>query len=74
MFADSAGKKGGEFYTPNEVVKLLVALLKSHAGMRVYDPTCGSGGMLIQARDYLAEHGENDSNIQLFGQEKNRST
>jgi type I restriction enzyme M protein len=48
MFADSAGKKGGEFYTPGEVVKLLVSLIKPHAGMRVYDPTCGSGGMLIQ--------------------------
>jgi type I restriction enzyme M protein len=41
MFADSAGKKGGEFYTPSEVVKLLVSLLKPHAGMKVYDPTCG---------------------------------
>ena len=74
MFADSAGKKGGEFYTPNEVVKLLVALLKPHAGMRVYDPTCGSGGMLIQTRTYLAEHGENENNLQLFGQEMNLST
>ncbi|QNI96387.1 type I restriction-modification system subunit M [Synechococcus sp. RS9902] len=74
MFADSAGKKGGEFYTPNEVVKLLVALLKPHAGMRVYDPTCGSGGMLIQTRNYLASHGENPANLQLFGQEMNLST
>ena len=74
MFADSAGKKGGEFYTPNEVVKLLVALLKPHAGMRVYDPTCGSGGMLIQTRNYLARHGENPANLQLFGQEMNLST
>ena len=55
MFADSAGKKGGEFYTPSEVVKLLVALLKPKAGMKVYDPTCGSGGMLIQTRNYLKE-------------------
>jgi type I restriction enzyme M protein len=45
MFADSAGKKGGEFYTPSEVVQLLVSLLKPHAGMRIYDPTSGSGGM-----------------------------
>lgn len=43
MFADSSGKKGGEFYTPSEVVKLLVSLLKPHAGMKVYDPTVGSG-------------------------------
>jgi len=74
MFADSAGKKAGEFYTPNEVVKLLVKLLKPHAGMRVYDPTCGSGGMLIQTRNYLASHGENPANLQLFGQEMNLST
>ena len=74
MFADSAGKKGGEFYTPSEVVKLLVSLLKPHAGMRVYDPTCGSGGMLIQTRNYLASHGENPSNLMLSGQEMNLST
>lgn len=74
MFADSAGKKGGEFYTPSEVVKLLVSLLKPHAGMKVYDPTCGSGGMLIQTRNYLADHGENPANLQLFGQEMNLST
>jgi type I restriction enzyme M protein len=73
-FADSAGKKGGEFYTPGEVVKLLVALIKPHAGMKVLDPTCGSGGMLLQSRNYLATHGENEQNIQLFGQEMNLST
>ena len=74
MFADSAGKKGGEFYTPSEVVKLLVALLKPHAGMRIYDPTAGSGGMLVQTRNYLARHGENPSNLSLFGQEMNLNT
>ena len=74
MFADSAGKKGGEFYTPGEVVQLLVALIKPHAGMKVLDPTCGSGGMLLQSRNYLATHGENEQNIQLFGQEMNLST
>jgi type I restriction enzyme M protein len=74
MFADSAGKKGGEFYTPGEVVKLLVSLIKPHAGMKVLDPTCGSGGMLLQSRNYLATHGENEQNIQLFGQEMNLST
>lgn len=74
MFADSAGKKGGEFYTPSQVVKLLVALLKPRAGMTVYDPTCGSGGMLIQTRNYLATHGENPDNLQLFGQEMNLGT
>lgn len=74
QFADSAGKKGGEFYTPSEVVKLLVSLLKPHAGMKIYDPTAGSGGMLIQTRNYLVAHGENPSNLSLFGQEMNLST
>ncbi|WP_417448516.1 type I restriction-modification system subunit M [Idiomarina abyssalis] len=74
MFADSAGKKGGEFYTPSEVVSLLVALLKPKAGMRIYDPTSGSGGMLVQTRNYLAAHGENPANLSLFGQEMNLNT
>jgi type I restriction system adenine methylase HsdM len=74
MFADSAGKKGGEFYTPSEVVKLLVSLLKSHAGMRIYDPTAGSGGMLIQTRNYLLRHHENPANLSLYGQEMNLNT
>ena len=74
MFADSAGKKGGEFYTPSEVVQLLVSLLKPHAGMRIYDPTSGSGGMLVQTRNHLAAHNENASNLSLFGQEMNLNT
>lgn len=74
QFADSAGKKGGEFYTPSEVVWLLVSLLKPTAGMKIYDPTAGSGGMLIQTRNYLAEHGENPKNLSLFGQEMNLNT
>jgi len=74
MFADSAGKKGGEFYTPSEVVQLLVSLLKPHAGMKVYDPTAGSGGMLVTTRNYLASHKENPSNLSLFGQEMNLNT
>jgi type I restriction enzyme M protein len=49
MFADDAGKKGGEFYTPKGVVSLLVKLIKPGVNHRVYDPTCGSGGMLIEA-------------------------
>ena len=74
MFADSAGKKGGEFYTPSEVVQLLVALLKPNAGMRIYDPTAGSGGMLVQTRNYLESKGENPFNLSLFGQEMNLNT
>lgn len=74
MFADSAGKKGGEFYTPSEVVQTLVSLLKPHAGQRIYDPTAGSGGMLIQTRNYLASHGDNPANLSLYGQEMNLNT
>jgi len=74
QFADSAGKKGGEFYTPNEVVKLLVSLIKPHAGMKIYDPTIGSGGMLVTTRNYLIDHGENPSNLSLYGQEMNLNT
>lgn len=57
QFAYSEGKKGGAFYTPSEVVQLLVALLKPHARLRNYDPTVGSGGRLIQTHHYLAKHG-----------------
>ncbi len=74
MFADSAGKKGGEFYTPSEVVQLLVALLKPQAGMRIYDPTAGSGGMLIQTRGYLMQHADNPADLSLYGQEMNLNT
>ena len=74
QFADSAGKKGGEFYTPNGVVRLLVHLIKPWEGMTVYDPTCGSGGMLIQSKHYISEHGGDDRNIALYGQEMNQST
>ncbi len=56
-FADSAGKKGGEFYTPRDVVRLMVQMLKPKEGMRVYDPAVGSGGMLIVSRQYVEEHG-----------------
>jgi type I restriction enzyme M protein len=74
QFADSAGKKGGEFYTPSEVVLLLVSLLKPTAGMKIYDPTAGSGGMLIQTRNYLIKQGENAQNLSLYGQEMNLNT
>lgn len=74
QFADEGGKKGGEFYTPQEVAKLLVNILKPREGDRIYDPTCGSGGMLIQAIQYIKEHGGNWLNVSLFGQEINLST
>lgn len=68
-FADESGKKGGQFYTPNQVVRLLVQLIKPKAGMSIYDPTAGSGGMLIQSHQYIQEQGQNAENLELFGQE-----
>ncbi|WP_281561163.1 N-6 DNA methylase [Thalassomonas sp. RHCl1] len=73
-FADSAGKKGGEFYTPSEVVRLLVEILEPQENMEIYDPTCGSGGMLIQSLRYVQESGGDISKIDLFGQEDNGGT
>ena len=73
-FADSAGKKGGEFYTPNEVVRLLVRVLEPQEGMSVYDPTVGSGGMLIQSRQLVEDQGQDQDNIGLYGQENNGTT
>lgn len=74
QFADDAGKKGGEFYTPNKVVELIVKLIKPEEGMRVYDPTCGSGGMLIQSVDYVRAKGGNPQSLSIYGQEKNLNT
>ncbi|THF70712.1 SAM-dependent DNA methyltransferase [Deinococcus sp. Arct2-2] len=70
-FADSAGKKGGEFYTPRDVVRLMVRLLNPQPNMRVYDPTVGSGGMLIQSRQHVEEHGGDPSTVALYGQDAN---
>lgn len=71
FFADSAGKKGGEFYTPAEVVRLLVQLTKPQAGNTVYDPTAGSGGFLIQAHQYVEEQGQDPNDLALYGQDSN---
>ncbi|MFO7867897.1 MAG: type I restriction-modification system subunit M N-terminal domain-containing protein [Bacteroidales bacterium] len=68
-FADESGKKGGQFYTPHQVVRLLVQLMQPKAGMSIYDPTAGSGGMLIQSYQYIEEQGQDAENIELFGQE-----
>jgi type I restriction enzyme M protein len=73
-FADSAGKKAGEFYTPAEVVRICVEICDPQENMSVYDPTVGSGGMLIQARDYLRECGADASELALYGQEKMGTT
>lgn len=73
-FADDAGKKGGEFYTPRQVVQLMVNLLQPKEGMRIADPTVGSGGMLIECAHYVEKHNGNPRNISLYGQEKNMGT
>ena len=73
-FADDAGKKGGEFYTPKKVVELIVELLAPTEKMRICDPTCGSGGMLIECAQYLRRRGKNAKNLVLSGQEKNLGT
>jgi type I restriction enzyme M protein len=69
FFADSAGKKAGEFYTPADVVRTLVEIVDPQPHMSIYDPTCGSGGMLIQTRDYIRDCGGDPRDVSLFGQE-----
>ena len=73
-FADSAGKKGGEFYTPRPVVQLMVRLVDPQQGMAVYDPCSGSGGMLIYARNHVADNGGDPADLALAGQENNGTT
>ncbi len=73
-FADDAGKKGGEFYTPRSVVRLIVELLQPSEGMRICDPTAGSGGMLIYTAQYVLEQSGDVRNLALHGQERNLGT
>jgi len=73
-FADDAGKKGGEFYTPKMVVRLIVECLRPEEGMSIYDPTCGSGGMLLEAFHHIERQGRNPRSLSLFGQERNLNT
>jgi type I restriction enzyme M protein len=70
-FAESAGKKGGEFYTPRPVVRMMVRLLKPDVKHHIYDPCCGSGGMLIAAKEYFDEQGQEGRKANLYGQEAN---
>ena len=78
MFADDAGKKGGEFYTPRGVVQLIVNLIKPQPKQKIYDPTMGSSGMLIESAKYIANLPDgkvgNNVNVSLYGQEKNLGT
>jgi type I restriction enzyme M protein len=73
-FADSAGKKGGEFFTPRDVVRMMVQIIEPHAGMSIYDPCVGSGGMLIISKQYVEETGGDSRNLELAGQELNGGT
>jgi type I restriction enzyme M protein len=68
-FADSAGSKGGEFYTPRPVVRMMVELARPRAGMRICDPCVGSGGLLVQAMEYVEEYGEDPDELLLAGQD-----
>jgi len=68
-FADSAGKKGGQFYTPPWVVRLMVRLVQPQQRMSIYDPTVGSGGMLIQSSQYVTEQGGDGSDLDFYGQD-----
>ena len=71
QFAADAGKKGGEFYTPREVLRLIVELLESQERMRICDPTAGSSGMLVYAAQYVQEQGGDIRNLVLHRQGRN---
>ncbi|WP_275672474.1 type I restriction-modification system subunit M [Thermomonas alba] len=73
QFAGAEGKRGGEFYTPRSVVRVLVEMLEPYSG-RVYDPCCGSGGMFVQSEKFVEEHGGRIGDIAIYGQESNYTT
>jgi type I restriction enzyme M protein len=73
QFASAEGKKGGQFYTPTCIVRLLVAMLAPYKG-RVYDPCCGSGGMFVQSEKFVEAHGGKIGDISIYGQESNATT
>ncbi|MFC1547710.1 N-6 DNA methylase [Candidatus Neomarinimicrobiota bacterium] len=73
QFASKEGKKGGEFYTPNCVVKLLVEMIEPYQG-RVYDPCCGSSGMFVQSENFVRAHNGHLDDISIYGQESNNTT
>ncbi|HAW49637.1 TPA: type I restriction-modification system subunit M [bacterium] len=71
QFADTAGKKGGEFYTPKEVVRTMVKILNPDEGYEIYDPACGSGGMLVESHYHLKSKNRDPRKLFLYGQEIN---
>lgn len=74
QFASAEGKKGGEFYTPRSVVRLLVDMLAPNEHARIYDPCCGSGGMFIQSERFIEAHGGRRGAAAIYGQEMNHTT
>ena len=72
-FANAEGKKGGQFYTPKSIVKLMVEMIEPYKG-RVYDPACGSGGMFVMSEKFIEEHQGNIKDITIYGQESNQTT
>lgn len=74
QFASSEGKRGGEFFTPRSIVKLLVEILEPYENARVLDPACGSGGMFVAMGEYLRNHGQDASKLAINGQESNQTT
>jgi type I restriction enzyme M protein len=74
QFASAEGKRGGEFYTPRSIVKLLAEILEPFEGARVFDPACGSGGMFVQSGEFLRIHQKDPSKISFYGQELNLNT
>ena len=73
QFADAEGKKGGQFYTPRSIVKVLVEMIEPYKG-RVFDPCCGSGGMFVQSEKFVQAHGGKIGDISIYGQESNATT
>jgi len=74
QFASAEGKRGGEFYTPRSIVRLLVEVLEPYENVRIFDPACGSGGMFVQSSEFLKIHQKDSSKISFFGQESNPTT
>jgi len=73
QFANAEGKKGGQFYTPRSIVKILVEMIEPYHG-RIYDPCCGSGGMFVQSEKFVEAHEGKLDDISVYGQESNRTT
>ncbi len=73
QFSDAEGKKGGQFYTPRCIVKLLVDMIEPFKG-RIFDPACGSGGMFVQSEKFVEEHGGRKGELSVYGQESNQTT